>query len=336
MVSNYKLQNTQLIVCLRISLILVSVITMPACATPNFIKLQADNNFSRSTKHENQFKLLSIYMVNNFEQHPWLYELSGVAWDYDQELLYSVTDTGYLLVLKPLFDGNRVSKIDLLFYYPLLDKKGKPLQGASTDSEGIALVNHKNQILNDTELLISFERLPRVVRYTPQGRLIKETTIAAPLNNSNEYQSANKQLESITELPQGQILTGPERPLKSSTTGIIDLFNSFEKTVHLKLRNPEYGSLVGMTTLPDSNVLALERVFIDVFSGLMFHIHLLNFNGSKHVQSTVYSSRLEDKLLYDNFEGITHHRDNYFFMVSDDNQNAHQRGLICYFQLPGL
>ena len=35
----------------------------------------------------------------------------------------------------------------------------------------------------------------------------------------------------------------------------------------------------------------------------------------------------------DNFEGIAHHRDNKYFMITDDNESALQRTLLTYFEI---
>jgi hypothetical protein len=37
--------------------------------------------------------------------------------------------------------------------------------------------------------------------------------------------------------------------------------------------------------------------------------------------------------MVDNFEGIAHHRDNRYFLVSDDNNSALQSTVLVYFEI---
>ena len=316
-------------------LLLHLLIATAACAQQTFIKQPLNQKFNVE-HNKNHFEVLSLFIINNHSKQPWLYELSGIAWDNDQQHLICVTDTGYILVLRPEFKGNKLSSLRIITHHPLLNGDGEPLHKDLRDSEGIALLNHNNQIQNDTELVISFERTPRIIRYNLQGKYLDEIMLPGDLTNKSIYQSDNKQIEAITELADGDIVFGPERPINKNTNGFIALYNSKNKIDDLVLKNPEHGSLVGLTTINDTKLLALERVFINVFTGLQFHLHHIDLDEDKITQHTLFSSRIEDGLLYDNFEGVTHHRDNYFFMVSDDNQNAYQRSIIIYFRLPGL
>ncbi|MCG8379856.1 MAG: hypothetical protein MI865_10345, partial [Proteobacteria bacterium] len=43
-----------------------------------------------------------------------------------------------------------------------------------------------------------------------------------------------------------------------------------------------------------------------------------------------------DGYLNDNFEGITWHKENRFFMISDDNNSALQKSLLVYFEITSL
>lgn len=315
--------------------LLVCLCSITACAQNAMIKQHSIPNSISDHYRNKGFELLSVYQFNNITADSWLHELSGLAWDYDEKRLYSVTDGGQLISFNIDFNNNEIMDIQLISHYPLQDAIGNNLSGKQADSEGLALHNHNNGVSGDTELLISFERTPRVVRYRPDGTFITAVKIPANISDPTRFNSGNNQLEALTEHSLHGLLVGPERPLDKIRSKI-QIFNQQKQVTQLILHDAESGSLVGLTTLPDNNVVALERVFVNVFTGLQFHLHLLQTEPSGFTQTTLFSSAVDDGYLNDNFEGITHHKDNYFFMVSDDNENAYQRTLLIYFRLSEL
>ena len=318
-----------------IIILLVCMLFLSACANNVMIKQRFILNSIAENYLHKGFELLSVYEFNNFAREDWLYEFSGLAWDYDEHILYSITDGGYLVKLKPIFEKNQLVDIQISSYQKLKNDNGQELTGRSSDSEGMALINHNNHIIGDTELLISFERIPRVVRYKTDGSVI-ETMDIDIINHEPDYESTNKQFEAITEYPKYNFITGTERPFLHDSFGVIKLFNHTKQISQIHLSNAKYGALVGLTTTPKNNIIALERVFINVFLGLGFHLHLLEKHESGFKQTTVFSSTAGDGYFNDNFEGISHYKDNYFFMISDDNRNPYQRSLLVYFRLLDL
>ena len=112
----------------------------------------------------------------------------------------------------------------------------------------------------------------------------------------------------------------------------MDLFDSTGKVGGIPLADPVHGSVVGLTTLPNSDLVALERVFINRFTSLGFHLHRLSSESDFRVVKS-YDFDPNESLINDNFEGITHVDGDHFFMVTDDNQNPLQRTLLIYFRL---
>ena len=99
-------------------------------------------------------------------------ELSGLAWDADDELLYAVSDDGFLVHLRVEFRDGVLTRVYLEDAYSLLNRYGGTLSEAYSDAEGLTARHTRNGIPGDAELVVSFEREPRLVRYSPQGQYI--------------------------------------------------------------------------------------------------------------------------------------------------------------------
>ncbi len=265
-----------------------------------------------------------------------LMEFSGLAWGQDDSILYALSDRGYIVHLEPVFEDDQLTDVLLHGKYSLMDDSGKALKETLADSEGLALINANNGIDNDTELVICFERSPRIGRYDVYGKWIADITINNTLANISHYEHVNKSLEAITEHPQFQFISASERPLKQTSNNLFahDKINASEW--EFETSNKDYGSLVGLTTLPDGNIIALERIFQNIFTGVTSVIHSIEFDDNDIVQTQLISLKPADGVFNDNFEAISWHRDNRFFMISDDNDNLLQRSILIYFSIPSL
>ncbi|MFT5395461.1 MAG: hypothetical protein ACI85N_000646 [Gammaproteobacteria bacterium] len=286
---------------------------------------------------QNNFKVLGVVQLkqNAGPDFP-LMEFSGLAWDHDQKQLIILSDRSFIIHTTPIFENDRLVDITLNSYHFLKDKNGKKLKHKFSDSEGLALNNAKNKIDGDTELIISFERKPRIIKFTTEGNPISQYPLANNLNDIKNYAGANKSLEAITLHPKFKIITGPERPLKKSSDIGLSLHTINNDVWHFKPESEDHGSLVGLTTLPNNRLIALERIYTNVFAGVSSVLHLITLDtDSIHVEQL---SVLNPSASYfnENFEGISWHKDNRFFMISDDNDNIFQRTLLVYFEIPSL
>jgi hypothetical protein len=285
---------------------------------------------------KNNFKILgALQLKSNIGSEQQLIELSGIAWDHDENNLIILSDRGFIIHSKPVFKQDSLIDLNLVSYHSLLDKNDKKLKHKASDSEGLALLNSKNNRYNDTELLISFERKPRIIRYSKDGKFLSKEKINNNLANINNYKSGNKSLEAITLDNKFNIITGPERPLTNNGESL-SLHTLNKEQWLFNPNNKNYGSLVGLTTLPNNRIIALERSFPGIFAGLSNTIHLLTFKDNGLEQETLVELRPEDGFFNDNFEGISWHKENRFFMISDDNDNPFQRSLLIYFEIPSL
>ena len=285
----------------------------------------------------NNFKVLGLVQLkqNAGSDFP-LMEFSALAWDNDEQQLILLSDRGFIVHSKPEFEKDRFIDLDFIAYHHLKDSKGKKLRHKSADSEGLALMNANNGIQGDTELIVSFERKPRIVQFSNSGQFIAKHSLNNSLSDIDNYAGANKALEAITLHNTFNIITGPERPLNASNNNQLSLHTLNNESWQFAADNEAYGSLVGLTTLPDNRLVALERIFSSIFAGVSNAIHLITLDQDSIKTEKIAALDPSASYFNDNFEGITWHKDERFFMISDDNDSLLQRSLLVYFEIPTL
>jgi hypothetical protein len=266
--------------------------------------------------------------------------LSGLAWDEDAGLLYAISDMGGLFHLRPEFDVQGfLSGMRPVAAYPVRDAAGVPLRAPFDDSEGLAIRNGDNGVPGDAELLVSFEVKPRVARYSPRGEWRGEETLPALLRDVRNYRNSNQALESVTLHPRWGVLVGAEAPLRSDPAGQIRISNHNGQFWNYPLGGAPGSALVAMEALPDGGLLTLERAFVAPLRPLVIslrHTEPLSPPGTEKALLKVADVAVFDSSrgwLLDNFEGLTHYRDQRFFMISDDNCSTWQTTLLMQFEL---
>ncbi len=260
-------------------------------------------------------------------------ELSGLAWDADEKLLYSISDNGYLLSFRPVFEGGRLNDVLIIDSLQFHDDKGKKLRWKNSDSEGLTLINADNQIRGDTQYIVSFERQPRVIQYNRQGFIEKQITIPEKLRDISNYRSENKSLESIEIHDQYGLLLGTEYSLKGEDKAQLNLY-----TTDGKLRSFtayfDDGAFTGLATMENNDLLAIERAYGGFFMGFKVALHHLRMEGDQLKDKVIARFLPAGGYFNDNFEGITKHEDGFYFMISDDNNHPAKRTLLVYFKYP--
>lgn len=264
-------------------------------------------------------------------------QLSGLAWDDDDGILYAISDKGFLFHLQPVFENGVLTGLKLLKAFHLREAANKkPFKGSHADSEGLDILKARNGHKGDAELIISFERFPRIARYSPDGYAIEESPLPAPLNDARMYQDSNKMLESVCVDSRLGILTVPEAPLKGERPGYTRIFSLDGRSWIYPL--PAGNRISALECLGNNRVMVLESNF----SGLLIRLEVflkiatLSSDGSPTDPVPVETAVALDSgkgQQIDNFEGLAWHRGNRFFLVSDDNDLFLQRSLLMYFEL---
>lgn len=264
--------------------------------------------------------------------------LSGLAWDEDEGLLYAVSDRGALFHLRPQFDGRGyLSGASGAAARPLQAASGNPLSRPFRDSEGLAIRNGDNQIRGDTELLISFEGKPRLVRYRPTGEWQGDVPLPLTLRKLYNYRNSNQALEAVAIDPEWGAVTGPELALRNDPKSLARLFTTGGRFWFYPLGDAPGSALVAMEALQEGGLLTLERAFVSILHPFTISLRRTELpRPTKPARLEVRDVAVFDTgqgWLMDNFEGLSHYRDRRFFMVSDDNCNGLQSTLLVYFEV---
>lgn len=261
--------------------------------------------------------------------------LSGLAWDEDDNLLYALTDQGVLFHLRPSFRNGQLADVTLLRSASLIDPRTRrPVRWKRSDAEGLDILNGRNGKKGDAELLVSFEREPRIARYRLDGTHITDVPLSAGMRAVKRYRGGNTMLESVCMHSREGILTAPEEPLDNET-GAARLYRVDGSSWRFPASR---GGIVALECLPDGDVLVMERDYSTLSLHWVTTLRRLHLPAGTPADSLLAAETLatldsDQGLHIDNFEGLTRHHGNRFFMVSDDNDVFVQRTLLVYFEL---
>ncbi|WP_020393631.1 esterase-like activity of phytase family protein [Thiolinea disciformis] len=246
-------------------------------------------------------------------------ELSDLAWDADEQVLYAISDKGILFHFKLSIKNNNLN-VKPIAAFPLVDGKAKPLK--PRDAEGLTVLNDQNGRKGDSQLVVAMEGIPRLVRTDTKARQIGEDPLNPLLKNRKLYRSGNDMLESVIFHPRLGLLTAPEMSLKTQAETMHTIYSP-TRTWSFPAYPSAKSSITALEVLPDQSLLVLERAwagFPNPFVISLRRVDILNCKPKTPcaVQNLAVFSGL---LSIDNFEGLTHIKDNLYLMVSDDNQS---------------
>ena len=285
-----------------------------------------------------QIRILGLLELPSFKVNGLRFaELSDLAWDDDDGILYAVSDQGGLFGLKPVFTNSYLTDVILLKAVTLRELgSGKPVRWTRTDAEGMDILRGHNGRKHDAELIISFEREPRILRYDTDGNARSQYPLPPPLNDVQNFRGPNKALEAVCDDPDLGILTVPEFPLHPERPGYTRIFDITGKSWYYLTDNNS--GIVSMKCLGRGQLLILERDYISALAHTTITLKKVYLPAALAPGSTVRAQtlvRLDDTngLSLDNFEGLTRHRGQRYFMVSDNNDVFVQRTLLLYFEI---
>ncbi len=269
-------------------------------------------------------------------------EMSGLAWDEDEQLLYALSNRGKLFHLKPVFEDGKLVDTKVVAAFKLRNRYGKKLKKPYRDTEGLDTQYANNGKRGDSVLLISFEREPKIAQFDNRGYEIERLPLPAPLNDADRYDTTNHGLEAVTVHPQLGIITAPEVPLRGSEG--VRLYSLDGKQWRIPAFPVADNAIVGMETMPDGDLLLLERAFSSMLSPIIISLHKITLDDACRTDTgknanarcasrpvAIMSSSKGWEL--DNFEGLARHRGNHYFIVSDNNRFWLQRTLLSYIEV---
>lgn len=251
-----------------------------------------------------------------------VHELSGLAWDADDQRLYAVSDKGNLFQFRLQRDGDQLTAVEPLHAAALVDESDARRK---FNAEGLAIRNASNGKKGDSQLLVALEggNQPRLLRVGTNGKVLGSQAVASPLNDYANYQNPKHGLESVALDAKLGALTAAESPLSSSS----DLHTIRAKDGHWSFRMIAPDSrLKGLDVMPDGKLLVLERAEMDPNSKTRTAILRL-LDPTRCDAQRVCQTRTVAVLPSgsDNFEGITCLDSSHLLVVSDDKGG--KRGL---------
>lgn len=266
-------------------------------------------------------------------------ELSGIAWDRDENRLYAVSDEGMLYHLSVEVHKNNMRYIKVIKTYRLLSRERRRLRGKWSDSEGLSLLKGSNGISGDTELIVAFENKPRVARYSVKGKFLGDVKLPKKLWHKKKYRHKNKALESVSVHPQYGVLTAAEYPLKKQAMSLQTIYSSRGREWSFKASSAKNSAITGLEILPNGHMLVLERAWSGIKRAIVISLSEVNLTqcGGKKICEVITLASLSsrDGWMLDNFEGLAHYESNQYFMVSDDNESAFQSTVLVLFEIGG-
>ncbi|HNW77513.1 MAG TPA: esterase-like activity of phytase family protein [Candidatus Competibacteraceae bacterium] len=320
------------------ALLLIVLLHTGACAADDLIAtpLTLHEQIKTGASHAG-VRLLGTLRLNHATINgQTLCGLSGLAWDESAGLLYALSDRGVLFHLRPGFDADgMLDSLQAVAAYPLRDEVDKPLRPPLNDSEALGLERRDGQ---PATLLVSFEIRPRVVRYDRSGHWLGEQDLPMALRDLRQYRDANQALEALAIDPRWGFITGTEAPRRDDPPGQVRIFTRDGLSWRYPLGSAPNSALVDMVVLDDGRLLTLERAFTAPLRPLIISLRRSplpapSTAGTPLTPQDVAVFDSSQGWLLDNFEGLSHYREQRFFMVSDDNCNSWQNTLLVQFEL---
>lgn len=314
----------------------------------SYTSLQAENAPPKTYHYpispdRTDIKYMQIQMMGSLALKPAIvnsipvHELSGIAWDKDEQLLYAISDEGLLYHLELTLKENKLNNLSIIKATQLKDVNGLPLAGKYDDSEGLSLFNANNGKKGDSELVISFEKKPRISRYSPQGEIISNVKIPKNIRKKKYFRHKNKALESVVVHPKYGILTAAEYPQRSHPLTEQTIYSSAGKQWHFAASKEKNSSITGLEVLPNGDALVLERAYSNPLTPIdikLRRIKLEECDNKKVCKTeTIASFNGADGWLLDNFEGLAHIKDNQYLIVSDNNNSLLQKTIFMLFEV---
>ncbi len=262
-------------------------------------------------------------------------ELSGLAWDEDEQLLYAISDKGRVYHFRLKIENDLIKSVTPIFGAKLRNAKGKKLKKNQRDSEGLMVWNANNGKKGDTQLVISLEGKPRIVRFTPQGHAIADIAVPKPLRDRRKLRASNSGLESVAYHNKYGFITAPEESLKGQPKNLHTVYAA-KKQWSFMAYPAENSSITAMDMMPGTNnLLVMERAWSGVLKPMVISLRRVKLDDCsdkgecKAENLKVFSSSLS----VDNFEGMTPIGNNRYLIVSDDGKHDLLRTLLTLFKV---
>ena len=244
-------------------------------------------------------------------------ELSGLAWDADEQRLYAISDRGVLFRFSLMLGANGQLEVE-----PIAASRLAPPAGSNAvDAEGLAVTGADDGIRGNSELLVATEGQPRVIRYTLAGE--PQDTLALPggLDDPERFRRSNAMLEAVALHPEHGLLVAAEAPLEGETAGHHRVVAA-DRGWSFPTYPAHNARLKGMDVMEDGRLLVLERAESGKGKGKTTVVALRELDLDACAAGQPCAVRelavLDRPDETDNFEGLTYLGGGRVMIVSDD------------------
>jgi hypothetical protein len=248
-------------------------------------------------------------------------ELSGLAWDEDEKLLYGVSDAGYLVSMRVTVEKDRLAKVEPVAVVPIEEYVGSlmKLTWSLSDAEALVLRNSINGIAGDTEMIVALEDGPAVARFDKKGKFLAEIQLPKPLDDPSVYANSNKRLESVSDIPGHGIITVPEAPISGEPEGTHTVYAMDGAHWRFAAEQAADSSVKDIALLPDGRQLILERTRGADGQTTLSHLRLLDLAncppGGECPVTEVPPS--DPEAMQEDFEGLARISSDLYVLVTD-------------------
>jgi len=303
--------------------LLILIFSNPAYSAETW---QFSEKINDGDTHENITLSGAVKIIPSNDENKKAREISGIAWDKDEQILYGISDDGYIVHMKLIVSENNILKdIEILTTYKLKDESGKDRDESNADAEGITLDNADNNIKGDTILNLVLDKPARAERFSNTGDFIGSLNLHFRLNELSSNQTF--EINAVAgNAESGYMFLTKERVADKNHLIFIDSDEEHE----IALDNNASINIVGADYIEDGGLYILDRAYTSILQPVNYCIR--NINSNMHIKDIACFSSADGWNL-DNFETITHYKDKYFLIMSDDEESFFQKTLVVMFKV---
>lgn len=260
-------------------------------------------------------------------------ELSGLAWDADEQVLHAVSDRGRLFSYTLRLDAQRRQIEEVTARHGVLLR---PKDGSERkyNAEGLDVVDGANGKKGDSRLLVALENGPRLIWVSPDGVEQGEAQLPALLADPKSYPKGNNRLESVSNLADVGIVTAPQRVLRDQPDDVATVYSLSGQRWHFAVQPKT--AIKAIEQGPAGQMVVLER-----HGGGKRSVPALRLIDPKACAVTTAASEtareafcqapaveLDALEIGDNYEGLARLADDRYLMVSDNGGAARSTKLV--------
>ncbi len=310
------------------SIFISSFVLLFGFSVPPFRMLPIDNKDGNFMG----IKILDSRLLENIEvDSQRLFGVSGLAYDKDTDILYALNDKSTLFKFKIDIEDNKIISLDPLGVKKIVGQNSHSLLKPYRDSEGLALIGKGS----NKRLLISYEWKHRIREVGLDAKEIRSVALPSILDSYRYYKNYNSSLESVTYHPKYGVITAPEVPLRLQKKGYHGIYNKNGEICKIQ-KTDKKNSITSIELMKDNNLLVLLRAFNMLefkFDITLKKVYLDNIENGICKSKDIAVMKSDDGWNLDNFEGLTHYKDNRYLMISDDNGIFLQSTILTLFEV---